>query len=236
MLLQGIVRQAKQLLGQVSCCEICDETLNEDSFICQFCLNTLPKFDLLKIDSDLLNRPEIHQIFKRRYFHHLVSICPYQYPINQWITNYKYKRQLRFQHLCSKLLEFQLNILKSMPFINKPDIIIPVPIHIKKWQGRGFNQCLGLAKTAAKLYDLPVSDDLIYRIKSNAAQVTMSGAQRRKSLKNNFAFTNTVDLRKKHIWLIDDVVTTGATANEISRLLQTANAQRITLITLAISL
>ncbi|WP_448212575.1 ComF family protein [Colwellia sp. MEBiC06753] len=230
-----LVNWCKQLISQINYCEICDQALKGEDVICQHCLAVIPQFSLTDWAGDLLNRPEIYRLFRQCKFDHLISVTPYQYPINQWLTQYKYHRQLRYGALCNRLLEHQVLPLIQNQILTPPDLIIPVPIHINKWQQRGFNQCQLLANRLSKILGISVNNDVIVRHQKTRAQAHLSGKQRRKNLKGCFTVVDQNILQGKHVWLVDDIVTTGATANEISRQLKAANAQSITLITLAIS-
>ena len=127
---------------------------------------------------------------------------------------------------------------------------MPVPIHINRWQHRGFNQTLPLARTVAKVFKVQCNADCLVRQTQTGAQAQASGKLRRKQLKNNFALltdetsnetSNEVmgkraKLEGMHVALVDDVVTTGATVSEISRLLKAANVAKVSVYSLALSL
>lgn len=219
-------------------CIFCHQNHSGHSAICEYCLSLIPQFDYHKIDGDLLNRPEIFKLFPKVKFDRLLAITPHQYPLSIWLTQLKYQGSFDYlTHINALITEH----LKRLAKVSKsptvaPDYLVPVPIYIKKWQQRGFNQSYLIAQQLARYFDMPVDNDVIFRVKQNVAQVNQTGAQRRKNLRHNFELNYGVDLRGKSIWLIDDVITTGSTLNEISRLLKAAGAKTITAYALTISL
>ncbi|MFD2167297.1 ComF family protein [Thalassotalea euphylliae] len=225
----------KSIAFQQSCCPLCDLPTESTQVICRYCLTTVPMFDMKKLGGDLLNRPEIHKLYQGAHFSHLISVMPYQYPVKQWLGKYKYHRQLYYQYALSELLLTQLKNIKQLNFMVKPDVVIPVPSHIRKWRKRGFNQTIAFGESVARFFNAPMRVDVVKRVKLSKDQVNQSGRERRKQLKNAFQVCQGIDLSSQTIWLIDDVITTGTTANEISRQLRAAGAQSIILCTLAIS-
>ena len=111
-----------------------------------------------------------------------------------------------------------------------------VPLHSQKWQSRGYNQAHFIARHFAERVAIPYLDSALERIKKTTSQVGKTGNERRKNLKNAFAIN--VNNREviEHVLLIDDVVTTGSTANEICKLLKKNGTKTVTLMTVSLSL
>lgn len=111
-----------------------------------------------------------------------------------------------------------------------PDILIAVPLGKARLIERGFNQSHEIAKTLARSMKLPLYADLIYRNRETAKQSTISFSERKQNVHN--AFTVSHDalsfIRGKHIGVVDDVMTTGHTLEEIARILKKAGAGYIT--------
>lgn len=121
-----------------------------------------------------------------------------------------------------------------------PDVIIPVPLHKNRLRERGYNQATELANIISNCLSTPVNPKLCYRIKNTPAQQSLKRIERRANIKDAFALThsfmsslNSRKARIKHIALVDDVVTTGATATELGNLFLRAGVQTIDLYTLA---
>jgi ComF family protein len=111
-----------------------------------------------------------------------------------------------------------------------------VPLHITKWQQRGFNQAHLLSKVVAKKIAVPYDEKILFRKKITASQVGKSGNLRRKNLKNIFDVNFTQKNIPNHVLLIDDVVTTGTTASEISRCLKLNGVKKVTVLAVCLSL
>jgi len=106
-----------------------------------------------------------------------------------------------------------------------PDLIIPVPLHSNRYKQRGFNQTHEIAKTIAKELNLAIDISCCQRIKNTPHQISLTAKQRRKNIKNAFQVTKLPKVN--HIAILDDVMTTGATANELARLLKSAGINRV---------
>jgi len=111
------------------------------------------------------------------------------------------------------------------------DAIVPVPLSKQALRARGFNQSLLLAKMLSEKLKQPLLIDLLLKKKDTPAQVGLSAKERNKNLKGAFEVKEKIN--KKRLLLVDDVLTTGATAKECSRTLLKAGAKDIIVITLA---
>lgn len=92
----------------------------------------------------------------------------------------------------------------------QPDVIVPVPLHPSRQRQRGYNQAALLAQELGSSLRRPVIEDVLVRIKATAPQVDLDAQERRVNVRNAFRCTDT-SLSGKHVLLIDDVCTTGAT-------------------------
>ena len=121
------------------------------------------------------------------------------------------------------------------------DIVIPVPLHLKRLRERGFNQAYLLVrkwKTAAGqnnagLADLRIERDVLVRTVSTAPQSVLGRAERAANIKNAFTVKYPDKIWDKRILLIDDVYTTGATVDECARILLQSGAANVDVLTLA---
>ena len=116
------------------------------------------------------------------------------------------------------------------------DLVLSVPLHVKKWQIRGYNQAHLIAKYFARELGLVYDPHLVIRIKNNKSQMGKKGKERRKNLVNAFALQKELATNIKHVLIIDDVVTTGSTVSEIGKLLKTAGVETVTLVTVCLTL
>jgi ComF family protein len=114
------------------------------------------------------------------------------------------------------------------------DLIVPVPLYRSRLWSRRFNQSAMLAHAVGKRAGVPVDCFLLSRVRRTPSQVGLTAAQRRRNLAGAFRVTaRREELRGRHIVVIDDVITTGATANACARSLKRAGAARIDVLVLA---
>lgn len=112
------------------------------------------------------------------------------------------------------------------------DAIVPVPLYWRKKWSRGFNQSELLARHLARRRKLPLIDALTRR-KATATQAGLSSAGRRRNVAGAFQARRGTDVTDKRILLIDDVMTTGATASACAAALKRAGAKSVSLLTVA---
>ncbi|MBI4848627.1 MAG: ComF family protein [Nitrospirae bacterium] len=113
------------------------------------------------------------------------------------------------------------------------DAVVPVPLHEKRLRQREFNQSALLAKYLAESLGTDVVVNCLVKIRDTRPQVGLSSQERRKNLRKAFDIKQRELINGKNIMLVDDVVTTGATVRECSKVLKKAGAKNIYAITLA---
>jgi ComF family protein len=111
--------------------------------------------------------------------------------------------------------------------------IVPVPLHKKRYQERGFNQCEMLARGLGKRSRIAVSANNLIKVKHTQPQTGLTDKQRSKNVKNAFRVRKPKQLAGRRVLLVDDVFTTGATLNECTRALKRAGAREVYVLTLA---
>lgn len=122
--------------------------------------------------------------------------------------------------------------LESIDFFNDIDVLIPVPLHAKKLRERGYNQSEVFANGLAHQRGLPVLTDVLIKNTHTASQTKMNRAERIANVRNHFEVLETTLLKNKHILIVDDVLTTGATLESCALQLQN-NGHKISAITIA---
>ena len=152
----------------------------------------------------------------------------YEFPINLLVSRFKYRGKFCNGVLLADIL---LNQILSTQSSEDPDLIVPVPLHWQRQFVRGFNQSHWLAKYLGHHLNIPVNDQLLKRCRKTSSQKGLKRKQRQKNLKGAFQVNG--DITGKRIALVDDVVTTGSTVTEISKLLKKAGAMRIEIWSLA---
>lgn len=96
-------------------------------------------------------------------------------------------------------------------FFDGIDYLIPVPLHPKRLRERGFNQSEWLCRGISEITGIPMDTVHLYRARNNEHQARLTGSDRQKNIKGVFALRYPEDLYKKHVLLVDDLITTGAT-------------------------
>jgi ComF family protein len=214
-------------------CELCKNNNLIHPLLCKYCYEDLPLFSYQHLHQNLLNWPAIDKLFPQRAFDKLLCLSPYVAPFDLWLKQFKYQQRFELADLFAFLL---VQLWKNQPLTNDECAVMAVPIHIKKWQMRGFNQAHLIAKAFTKKSNLLYLDNALVRSSYSESQVGQSGKQRRKSLKNAFQLSETIQKLPSHIILIDDVITTGTTANTLCKLLRKKGVKHITVLTIALTL
>lgn len=111
------------------------------------------------------------------------------------------------------------------------DAIVPVPLHPRRERERGYNQALLLAKTLARHLDRPLHRRVIRRTRHTGQQTKLAAHRRWENVRG--AFQADADVRGARLLLVDDVMTTGATASECARVLKKSGAASVSVLTLA---
>lgn len=219
-------------------CDLCNN-LSDGQFICKTCQHDIAHFILPQGTNNLLLWPAIDKIFPKRKFDQLLCCAPYIWPYDIWLKQFKYHARFELAPLFSQLLTgcWHDHLQRVTAHSLSDNICITsVPIHLSKWQIRGFNQAHLIAKHFAKINNLPYFPNLLARVKQGDSQVGQTGVQRRKNLANAFTVNTNMLKSFQRIIVIDDVITTGTTANEISRLLKKKGIEQVTIMTIALSL
>jgi ComF family protein len=151
--------------------------------------------------------------------------------LKELIINFKYegKRKLK------KVLGFFL-FLYFQEYLKNLSIscIIPVPLHEKRRKMRGFNQSQLLAEELHKYINIPLETEYLFRSKNNPPLYTMSATKRKQILKDGFSLKKKININGDNVLIIDDILTTGSTVNQISSLLKTeARVNKVYVLTLA---
>jgi ComF family protein len=152
-------------------------------------------------------------------FDHTVAAWSYAWPLDRLIPAFKYSGQL----LLARPLADGLHA--ALRDAARPDLILPMPLHPQRLRERGFNQSQLLAKAVAKALDCPWHQDVLERIKLTPPQASLPREARRTAIKQ--AFRCRQALSGLHIAVVDDVMTTGASLNEVAATLKQAGAQRV---------
>ncbi|MHC8388851.1 double zinc ribbon domain-containing protein [Pseudomonas sp. MDT2-39-1] len=156
----------------------------------------------------------------------------YSFPVDTLITRFKHSAKWPFGRLLAELLA-QFLQHRFDEDLDRPDALVPVPLAAKRLRRRGFNQAAMLARWLGSSLDIPCDEKLLLRIQDTNAQQDLNADARKKNLRNAFALVPDASIKGRHLAIVDDVLTTGATAQALARLLMDAGAARVDVYCLA---
>lgn len=170
-------------------------------------------------------------VYPHTHFEKHFYLFPYEGIIREKLIQYKFQGKSYLSTFFAKILQ---NHEKMSRLLEKYDIIIPVPMYSKKEKLRGYNQTALIAKEIAKAYQNLIYDGKsLQKIKDTKMQSSLNKKQRKNNIKNAYNVINQQKIKDKKIVLLDDIYTTGATANECSKMLKQAVAKEILVVTIA---
>lgn len=154
-----------------------------------------------------------------------------------------YKTRILYEfkyHHNPQLAVYMGRLLAQSPtfqgFFNDIDCLIPVPLSVERQKERGYNQSERLAAGISQITGIPVENNVVVRVTDNPSQTHLTAMERCDNVRSIFALTPHADaLRGKHILLIDDVFTTGATLVELSAVCVQIPEIRFSVVTLALA-
>ncbi|HSG11186.1 MAG TPA: ComF family protein [Gammaproteobacteria bacterium] len=149
------------------------------------------------------------------------ALFHYRPPLDYLVKRLKFSGDLGMGPLLAELMRQQLQGRTQA----LPGLLIPVPLHPHRQRERGYNQALELARPLGRALDIPVDSRLCRRTRPTAAQSLLGTTARRVNMRNAFAVNATAVTA--HVAIIDDVMTTGCTADELARVLKRAGASLV---------
>jgi ComF family protein len=213
-------------------CQACGRALvKHEQVLCFSCLYKLPKtgFHLHPenpVSRVFWGRVDLHAATSFLFFSKGGNV-------QHLIHSLKYKGSRETGVYLGKLLGTDLQ--KSELF-SSVELVIPVPLHPKKQHKRGFNQSERIGEGIGRAMKIPLLNDKLIRIIHTSTQTKKTRESRWDNVKNAFSVQETSDLENKHILLVDDVLTTGATLESCSRQLLKIPGVRVSVATLAYAL
>jgi len=200
-------------------CGICKKKINE-KYTCEKCSNIL-KYSMKR---------ELCVRNINSYVDKLISLFVYQDKIRESILQFKFDGKAYIgksfsELMCEIIISNKMNI----------DMVIPVPIHRKRYLERGYNQSEILSKFISHKINVRHDNKVLKKVKNNLAQSTLETDKRKKNVLNVYQFNINRNIIGKRILLVDDIYTTGATANECAKVLKENGAKEVICMTIAYS-
>lgn len=159
-------------------------------------------------------------------FSRTVVACDYAAPLDQLVLALKFGHQLGIAPVLARQIALAM---ATLPAHEMPQLLLPVPLSQERLAQRGFNQAVEIGRPLAKLLGLPFNAQLLRRTRDTAAQSLLHPRQRQDNIRAAFALNEheLATIAGCHIGVIDDVITTGATLQEIAACLTRHGAQRV---------
>lgn len=189
-------------------CQVCALPLAVEGLTCGSCLKRPPPFDRVE------------------------APWRYGFPVDALINRFKHQARWPIGRLLGDLLAGHLAhaFNDGLP---RPDLLLPVPLSPKRQRQRGFNQAQMLAEVLSPALQITQRSDWLLRIGDPPAQQKLDAVARRRNLRGAFTLSPSARPSGLHLALIDDVLTTGATAQQLASLLMRAGALRVDVYCLA---
>jgi len=214
------------------CLACSGKLLKGENLICFKCQSELPKSDHW-VDPenamakrfwgrvDLQGAAALFQFQKGEHVQHLLHQLKYRG--RQDVGEY-------LGQMLGRMLLQPHNVIKHI------DLIVPVPLHWKKQRKRGYNQCDPIAKGISATINIPWTDSALERVHENISQTKRNRFDRWANVAEIFAVKDAEQLRGKHILLVDDVMTTGATAEACLQTILTVENTKVSFVSVAVAL
>ncbi|MGM0554136.1 MAG: ComF family protein [Pseudomonadota bacterium] len=159
----------------------------------------------------------------------------YTWPLDRLVLGCKHTGDVRSERVLVSLARVVAAGRGRAECGERPDVVVPVPLHPVRLRQRGFNQAQPLARAAADVLGLPVAPRLARRIRATESQQGLGAQARRRNVRDAFAVDASAfaGLEGARVLLVDDVVTTGATLNSLAATLRAAGARAVEALALA---
>ncbi len=211
-------------------CQVCGRTLlREEKSLCVGCIPQLPRLPYWGTEN-----PADERLFGRFRFEHGAAFCFYRHGnmAARLLLAAKYNGCPWVNRDVGRLAAHEL---KASGWPYDIDLIVPVPIHWRRLLTRGYNQVHPFGEALSEVWNLPMDTRLLKKSKYTGSQVRLTFEERLRHVDNTFAVSRPEELKGRHVLLIDDVLTSGATLSACARILNTIPGLRLSFLTLAMA-
>lgn len=241
VLVQKIIIRAVDMVYP-PCCPFCDQPLRQQEWQMKVCRNCqkqavyITNNHCLKCGKFIYSEKEEFCYDCSRYSHHYDqarSILSYQGKSKEALYRFKKSNRKEYAEFFGEEI---CRLLGRWIYNCRGDYLIPIPLYYKSEGGRGYNQADILAKVISRKTGIPVCENLLQKVMETKQQKDLDKTERRKNLENAFVVLpeHRALIDGKTVILIDDIYTTGATADAASKVLKDAGAARVFVVTVAI--
>lgn len=209
-------------IDHLSVCHDCEAELPWLTHQCSVCALPLPT-NGLPCGACLKHPPT---------FERVIAAWRYGFPVDTLISRFKHQSRWPLGRMMADQLARHLRheFENGLP---RPAALLPVPLSTERLRTRGFNQSELIATHLAKALAVPIQRQWLGRTRDTAAQQGLDAAARRRNLRDSFTLSSEAEVQGQHIALVDDVLTTGSTAEMLARLLCRAGAAQVDVYCLA---
>ncbi|WP_374358623.1 ComF family protein [Pseudoduganella danionis] len=234
--------EAGALLCPACCAQFFSAAAN--GLRCACCANPLPQLPPAMLDASAphaadavpaqpaglgMAKPELSQLCaqclqQRPAYAQTVVACDYALPLDQLVLQLKFGQRLAYAGLMAQQLR---DAVLRQPDYRLPELLCPVPLGPRRLAERGYNQALEIARPLARQLGIALAPRLLLRVRDTAPQSLVTASARQHNLTAAFAVSTAAQVRGRHIGIVDDVMTSGSTLQEIAATLQRYGASRI---------
>ena len=200
-------------------CIFCEDVLDVDykNVICEKCSEEIKYVGEININESAYSHDD------SIYFDKVWCVYEYDF-VKKAIEYFKFKS---FKSYCNPIGSFMYEYGINNSVFENIDVLTAVPIHKSRRRERGFNHAEEMVKVLSDKTHIPYNFDIIKRIRKTKPMYNLDVRHRRDNIKNAFACFNEDFIKGKNILLIDDIFTTGRTANECAKVFKNAGAKNV---------
>lgn len=204
---------------------LCHTARCKSSVVCNDCLAYFPKLKFACTTCAIpLSEPHFLHcgkcIIQKPAIDNVITHYRFQEPLRMILHQFKYHEGFYLTSLITQLM------IEALPVNYQTQCIIPVPMHLKRLQERGFNHALHLAKPLARYLNAPLETRICKKVIHTPSQASLKAHTRKHNLRHAYSIQKT---HHQHVTLVDDLITTGNTANEIAKALKKTGVKRVDL-------
>ncbi len=225
-----LLRNFFELFFPSTCCVCGTPLVGDEHELCTNCLLKLPEATTTLKDNNFVEQRFIGRVPAE----HCSALLVYRRKTNaqKILHQIKYYGNEKLGIVMGRQLGLHL---AQSGLYDSVDLLVPVPLHRRKERRRGYNQSLRICQGIAQTFPRPIVNDNLVRIRRTDSQTHKTRLQRLDNMQGVFAVKDSEALKNKHILLVDDVITTGATTEACWIAMRSIEGLRISIAALAVS-